>query len=176
MIVLDTNVVSELMRPEPADRVRVWADTKAAVAVTAVTVAELLYGLARLPHGARRAQLEQAARWLVDEEFAGRVLPSTAQRPSTTPTWLLTATGGADLWASPTRRSRRSADLAAPGWRPATPATSRRRASASSTRGPWTPASDPVSRRIDTHGPRPKGSLHDHAVSTGHSTAQPSRA
>jgi predicted nucleic acid-binding protein len=75
MIVLDTNVVSELMRPEPADRVRVWADTKAAVAVTAVTVAELLYGLARLPHGARRAQLEQAARWLVDEEFAGRVLP-----------------------------------------------------------------------------------------------------
>ena len=51
MIVLDTNVVSELMRPEPDEAVVAWVDRQVAddVFLTAVTLAELLYGVARLP-------------------------------------------------------------------------------------------------------------------------------
>ncbi len=53
MIVLDTNVVSELMRPEPLERVVTWTDAQPAVELflTAVTLAELLYGIGRLPDG-----------------------------------------------------------------------------------------------------------------------------
>ena len=59
MIILDTNVVSELMRPVPDERVREWlADLgDMALTTTAVTVAEVEYGLQRLPLGRRRADL-----------------------------------------------------------------------------------------------------------------------
>ena len=77
MIVLDTNVLSELMRRRPAARVVRWVDGQdaSALAITAVTVAELLYGVARLPDGARKAKLAAAADALVREDFSGRVLP-----------------------------------------------------------------------------------------------------
>lgn len=77
MIVLDTNVLFELMRRRPAARVVRWVDEQdaRALAITAVTVAELRYGVARLPNGARRAKLAAAVDGLVREEFAGRVLP-----------------------------------------------------------------------------------------------------
>lgn len=77
MIVLDTNVLSELMRRRPAARVLRWVDGQdaSALAITAVTVAELLYGVARLPAGARKAKLAAAAEALVREDFSGRVLP-----------------------------------------------------------------------------------------------------
>lgn len=76
MIVLDTNVLSELMRDEPAARVERWVDDQDSgeLAVTAVTVAELRYGIARLPRGARRSKLAESADALVDRGFAGRIL------------------------------------------------------------------------------------------------------
>jgi len=76
MIVLDTNVLSELMRRRPAARVVRWVDGQDAsgLAITAVTVAELLYGVARLADGARKTELAAAVDALVREDFAERVL------------------------------------------------------------------------------------------------------
>lgn len=56
MIVVDTNVVSELMRPSPAPEVRDWiaAQAPGELCTTAVTVAEIRYGLERLPDGRRK--------------------------------------------------------------------------------------------------------------------------
>ena len=77
MIVLDTNVVSELMRPTPNADVLAWLDSQAADALwlNSVVLSELLYGIARMPEGARRAQLAQAVQAMLAEDFAGRVLP-----------------------------------------------------------------------------------------------------
>lgn len=77
MIVLDTNVLSELMRRRPAQQVVAWVDAQdpAALTITAITVAELLYGVARLRAGARKAKLTEAVRALMRDDFAGRVLP-----------------------------------------------------------------------------------------------------
>ena len=59
MIVVDTNVVSELMRPSPAPQVREWvtAQRPDQLCTTAVTVAEIRYGLERLPGGRRKDSL-----------------------------------------------------------------------------------------------------------------------
>jgi len=64
VIVADTNVVSELMRPEPAAAVVDWASGIDArhLAITAITVAEIEYGLARLPAGRRQRDLTEAWR------------------------------------------------------------------------------------------------------------------
>jgi predicted nucleic acid-binding protein len=77
MIVLDTNVLSELMRAEAEPAVIDWLDRQApdSLTITAVTVAELLYGIARLPDGRRKSGLREAALQTLDEEFADRVLP-----------------------------------------------------------------------------------------------------
>lgn len=77
MIVLDTNVVSEMMRPRPSPVVVEWLDTQPAdeVAVTAITTAEIFHGIRRLPEGSRKSALEAAAVAMFDEEFAERVLP-----------------------------------------------------------------------------------------------------
>ncbi len=77
MIVLDTNVLSELMRREPDRHVVAWLDARADVElmVSAVTVAELLYGIGRLPEGKRKADLLDAAAAMLQEDFGGRVLP-----------------------------------------------------------------------------------------------------
>ena len=77
MIVLDTNVVSELMRPQPAGSVSRWLATQsnAAVFTTTVTQAEILFGLALLPEGRRRTDLLIAAEQMFEEDFVGRVLP-----------------------------------------------------------------------------------------------------
>ena len=77
MFVIDTNVASELMRPEPAPTVATWiADRDAEeIYLTAVSQAELLYGIAILPAGRRREALEAAMiRWL-ELGFAERILP-----------------------------------------------------------------------------------------------------
>src|SRR3954470_24293576 len=60
MIVLDTNVVSELMRPQPEMRVMAWLQTQAIqeLATTTITLAEIGLGLARLPESRRRFNLE----------------------------------------------------------------------------------------------------------------------
>ncbi|SDX50182.1 hypothetical protein SAMN05661080_00209 [Modestobacter sp. DSM 44400] len=77
MIVLDTNVVSEIVHPRGSRRVIQWFDAQALpdLHLTAVTVAELGYGVARLPDGRRRNDLARRLRIMVDELFVGRVLP-----------------------------------------------------------------------------------------------------
>jgi predicted nucleic acid-binding protein len=79
MIILDTNVVSELVRPEPAERVVHWLGSQraSAVATTSITVAEVMYGLRRLPAGRRRESLVAAAREVFDL-FSARILPFDA--------------------------------------------------------------------------------------------------
>ena len=63
MIVVDTNVASELMRVEPSSSVRAWvlAHSPHELRVTAITVAEILYGIERLPKGKRRTALREGA-------------------------------------------------------------------------------------------------------------------
>lgn len=75
MIVVDTNVVSELMRPSPSPSVVAWvrASRASQLHTTAITVAELLYGIKRLPEGQRRTVLGTTARE-VFSAFADRVL------------------------------------------------------------------------------------------------------
>jgi predicted nucleic acid-binding protein len=61
MIVLDTNVVSELLRREPDASVIAWIESlDGEVAITAITLAELLAGVRRLPEGRRKSDLEAA--------------------------------------------------------------------------------------------------------------------
>lgn len=80
MILLDTNVLSELIRPEPDEGVTRWVDSldAAATATTAITAAELLYGVARLPAGRRKERLGEAIRGLLEEDLDGRVEPFDA--------------------------------------------------------------------------------------------------
>ena len=77
MVVLDTNVVSELMRVTPSAEVLVWMDElpPRELFVTAVTEAEVRTGIAILPAGARRRGLADAAERTLGGLFAGRVLP-----------------------------------------------------------------------------------------------------
>ncbi|HEV8566729.1 MAG TPA: type II toxin-antitoxin system VapC family toxin [Actinoplanes sp.] len=76
MIVLDTNVVSELMRAEPARAVLTWLQQNSggSMYTTTVTVAEIRYGIARLPEGQRRESLHQAANEIF-AAFPRQVLP-----------------------------------------------------------------------------------------------------
>lgn len=76
MIVLDTNVISELVRPLPEPAVVRWLDAQNAqdLVTTAVTSAELLSGIAKLDNGARKRGLEIAVEQFVDELLVGRVL------------------------------------------------------------------------------------------------------
>ncbi|MFI2665430.1 type II toxin-antitoxin system VapC family toxin [Micromonospora carbonacea] len=76
MIVLDTNVVSELMRAEPTPAVLTWLrqSSGASLHTTVVTVAEIRYGIARLPEGQRRESLHQAANEIF-AAFPRQVLP-----------------------------------------------------------------------------------------------------
>ena len=77
MIVLDTNVLSEAIRPVPSRRVLDWlaAQQPNGLFTTAISEAELFYGLALLPAGKRSTSLEEAVRRMLEEDFAQRVLP-----------------------------------------------------------------------------------------------------
>jgi predicted nucleic acid-binding protein len=76
MILLDTNVLSELMKANPADQVLAWVDAQPATElfISTITVAEILYGISRMPDGKRREQLSKAAEQMFKGEFAGRLL------------------------------------------------------------------------------------------------------
>jgi len=79
MIVLDTNVVSEMMRPAPNPNVTTWLNAQAAetVYLSSVTLAELLFGVAALPEGRRRDGLARTLEGVV-ALFKGRILPFDA--------------------------------------------------------------------------------------------------
>jgi toxin FitB len=77
MIILDTNVVSELMAPSPTDRVAKWVAARSPTSLytTCITQAEILFGVRLLPKGKRRDRIEAAAQALFENVFAGRLLP-----------------------------------------------------------------------------------------------------
>ncbi len=76
MIVVDTNVISELMKSSPADSVRDWmlGQRQAELFTTSITVAEILYGIERLPDGQRKDMLRTAATEIF-AAFENHVLP-----------------------------------------------------------------------------------------------------
>lgn len=76
MIVLDTNVVSELMRASPAAAVASWVrqQERGSLVTTAITIAEIRYGLVRLPAGRRTRQLRETAEEVL-AAFPSQVLP-----------------------------------------------------------------------------------------------------
>jgi hypothetical protein len=76
MILLDTNVISEPLRAAPESRVVQWLDAQPleTVFLSVITVAELRYGVARLPDGRRRSALQERLETQVLPAFAGRVL------------------------------------------------------------------------------------------------------
>ncbi len=80
MIVLDTNVVSELMHADPDERVVSWLDAQEAadLYITAITSAELLFGVERMPSGQRRTRLASMIADVLDQDFTGRILPFDA--------------------------------------------------------------------------------------------------
>ena len=77
MILLDTNILSELMRPAPEKGVEQWlADQPdASVFISAITEAELRYGVTLLPAGKRRSALATVIEDMLGEDFTGRILP-----------------------------------------------------------------------------------------------------
>lgn len=77
MVVIDTNIVSELMSAEPSVEVLAWVDDRPRreLFVTAVTEAEVRTGIALLPEGRRRRGLAEACERAFGSLFAGRVLP-----------------------------------------------------------------------------------------------------
>ena len=77
MMILDTNVLSQLMRMEPEPRVMQWITSQASrtLHTTSVTKAEILHGIALMPDGRRKYDFLESARQMFDTDFAGRVLP-----------------------------------------------------------------------------------------------------
>jgi predicted nucleic acid-binding protein len=114
MIVLDTNVISELAKPVIDLAVMTWAGSQrsAEMHATAISEAEILFGISLLPDGRRRRDLERAAREMFETVLRGRVLPfdraaaesfvsmAAARRKSGRPT------GKADLQIAAIARSR----------------------------------------------------------------------
>jgi predicted nucleic acid-binding protein len=77
MLMLDTNILSEIMRSEPERKVVEWIVSQPSdeLFTAAVCQAEILSGLAVMPSGRRRFDLEEAARAMFVDDFDGRVLP-----------------------------------------------------------------------------------------------------
>lgn len=77
MIILDTNIVSELLRPTPEPKVEAWlaAQDGGQVYLTALSEAELRYGVAILADGKRRDALAGAIDAMLREDFRDRILP-----------------------------------------------------------------------------------------------------
>jgi predicted nucleic acid-binding protein len=76
MLILDTNVLSELLKPSPDGRVVDWLDRqpRQQLFTTVITRAEIQYGIALLPRGARRQKLAEAAQSIFDVDLADHVL------------------------------------------------------------------------------------------------------
>lgn len=80
MIVLDTNVISELMRTEPNPAVFTWVSLqpRSSLFTTSVNKAEIFYGIVALPIGRRRSTLFELAEAMFADDFGDRVLPFDA--------------------------------------------------------------------------------------------------
>lgn len=77
MMVLDTNVLSEALKPLPSVAVLDWLASQepSSVFTTTITQAEILYGIETLPAGKRRMRLLAALKKMFAGEFEGRILP-----------------------------------------------------------------------------------------------------
>ncbi|HEV2187099.1 MAG TPA: type II toxin-antitoxin system VapC family toxin [Stellaceae bacterium] len=75
MIILDTNVISEVMAIQPSLAVAAWMDETPTfdLATTTINIAEIRYGLARLSHGRRRARLNAQFESLIARAFGTRI-------------------------------------------------------------------------------------------------------
>jgi predicted nucleic acid-binding protein len=80
MILLDTNVLSEMMKTRPDPNVVAWLDAQpgSELVICSVSVAEILYGIARMPNGKRKDLLAVGADTLFNKLFAGSILPFDA--------------------------------------------------------------------------------------------------
>ncbi len=76
MIILDTNIISELLRPRPEPRVVAWVEVRpnSQFFTTTITEAEIRYGVARLDDGSRRQNLQKAVDGLFAVDLVSRVL------------------------------------------------------------------------------------------------------
>ncbi|XAH21296.1 type II toxin-antitoxin system VapC family toxin [Xylophilus sp. GW821-FHT01B05] len=95
MIILDTNVVSEPLKPAPHAAVLRWLDAQApeTLYLTTINQAELLAGIAAMPQGRRREALAQALSNQVLALFEGRILPFDAKAAATFATTFAGAQG-----------------------------------------------------------------------------------
>ena len=102
MIILDTNVLSELMRSSPDSRVIEWLDRQPAesIWITSITVFEARLGIALLPGGRRRQSLEAALKQILEEDLENRILDFDA-----------TAAESAASLAAERQRNGRQVDL-----------------------------------------------------------------
>jgi predicted nucleic acid-binding protein len=80
VIIVDTNVISEMLRAKPSARDADWLSAQAVSSIftTALTQAEVLYGIALLPSGRRQARLAEAIRPIFEVDFEGRIVPFDA--------------------------------------------------------------------------------------------------
>lgn len=76
MIILDTNIISELMKPSPHSKVSIWVGKQdtTELYITALTIAEIEYGICILPDGNRRALLKNSFEKVISAAFKYRVL------------------------------------------------------------------------------------------------------
>ncbi|TWF56756.1 type II toxin-antitoxin system VapC family toxin [Neorhizobium alkalisoli] len=77
MIVLDTNVVSEIAKTDRHRQVQAWLDNypEAALYTTAISLAEIMFGIEKLPDGRRKETLREGTRIIFDRYLFGRILP-----------------------------------------------------------------------------------------------------
>lgn len=77
MLILDTNVISELMKLVVSTAVETWcaSQSRENLYITTITQAEILYGIAILPDGARQQRLQDLAQAMFQEDFVGKTLP-----------------------------------------------------------------------------------------------------
>ncbi len=103
MFVLDTNILSAMMSLRPSPEVAAWVDGQPEdlLFTTCISEAEILSGLAIMPDGRRRRDLEAAAAAMFSEDFEGRVLPFDMEA----------ATAYADIFAARRRGGRFTATL-----------------------------------------------------------------
>lgn len=74
---LDTNILSELMKPQPSQSVEQWIDQQiqSTLFTSTITVSEMLYGAEALPDGKRKALFQHELSTLFEYDFNGRILP-----------------------------------------------------------------------------------------------------
>ncbi len=117
MIILDTNVVSEAMKPEPNPAVRAWLNDQVAetLYLSSVSLAELLFSIAALPAGKRKDMLAQTLDGLMGL-FRDRVLPFDADAARHYAELAVTARSGGRGFPTPDGHIARASWLASGGF------------------------------------------------------------